>query len=92
MCFSQYSQYSPRPVKKGNGVKRPKNAPPTKAELDKNLYGPRPTPPAWEENDGNTEHSHNHDEEGVQVSGQSKTVKSTIIELDGKKYLLTPIK
>ena len=51
MCFSQYAQYAPRPVEEGaaeNPVQRPSGAPPTKAEMDENLFGPIPTPPEWQ--------------------------------------------
>ena len=50
MCFSQYAQYTPRPVEDSNEeipVQRPSGAPPTKAEMDENLFGPIPTPPEW---------------------------------------------
>ena len=61
MCFSQYAQYTPRPVNESaveTPVQRPSDAPPTKAEMDENLFGPIPTPPEWQvappsENDQN---------------------------------------
>ena len=50
MCFSQYAQYAPRPINESaveTPVQRPSDAPPTKAEMDENLFGPIPTPPEW---------------------------------------------
>ena len=49
MCFSQYSQYAPRPVAEESSAKvtRPAGAPPSRAEMDPNLFGSIPTPPEW---------------------------------------------
>jgi hypothetical protein len=59
MCFSQFAQYAPRPVKEYTPVQRPAGAPPTNAELDPNLYGPVPTPPEWQEASASANgHSH----------------------------------
>ena len=49
MCFSQYAQYVPRPVKEYTPPVRPEGAPPTNAELDDNLFGPKPMPPEWQQ-------------------------------------------
>jgi len=65
MCFSQFAQYAPRPVYHYEPPARPDDAPPTKAELDDNLYGPKPLPPQWQQpvmqENG---HSHEHTHEG----------------------------
>ena len=63
MCFSQFAQYAPRPVYHYEPPARPDDAPPTKAELDDNLYGPKPLPPQWQqpavqENGHSHEHTH----------------------------------
>jgi hypothetical protein len=49
MCFSQFAQFEPRPsFEEAEPVStRPEGAPPTKAELDSNLFGPVPTPQEW---------------------------------------------
>ena len=66
MCFSQYAQYAPRPVVEQNyeyeAPERPEGAPPTKADLDDNLFGPKPLPPEWQQkaNESQNGHSHNH--------------------------------
>jgi hypothetical protein len=61
MCFSQYSEYAPRPVYQYEPPERPAGAAPTKAELDENLYGPVPLPPEWQQptmSDQGNDHSH----------------------------------
>ena len=73
MCFSQYAQYAPRPVVQDQHYEyeapaRPEGAPPTKADLDDNLFGPKPMPPEWQQKrashsavmDQNNGHSHTH--------------------------------
>jgi hypothetical protein len=65
MCFSQYAQYAPRPVLEPDYQyqipARPQGAPPTKADLDENLFGPKPLPPEWQKPAIVYEgHSHNH--------------------------------
>ena len=67
MCFSQFAQYAPRPVYEYDPPERPANAPPTVADLDDNLYGPKPMPPEWQKpamvNEGHTYghiHSNGH--------------------------------
>ena len=63
MCFSIFAQYAPRPVYEYDPPERPQNAAPTVADLDDNLYGPKPLPPEWQKpamvNEGHT-HSHAH--------------------------------
>lgn len=72
MCFSQFAQYAPRPVYEYDPPERPENAPPTVADLDDNLYGPKPLPPEWQRpamvNEGHT-HSHAHSN-GTQTAVQ----------------------
>lgn len=60
MCFSQFAQYAPRPVYKYDPPERPEGAPPTKADLDENLFGPKPLPPEWQKPVMH-EHGHTHD-------------------------------
>lgn len=67
MCFSQFAQYTERPIKEYKTV-RPVDAPLTEAEKDPNLFGSIPVPPAWrvevepEENHAHDqEHPHTHD-------------------------------
>ena len=48
MCFSQFAQYAPRPVYQYEAPERPEGAPPSKADLDDNLFGPKPLPPEWQ--------------------------------------------
>jgi len=74
MCFSQYTEYVPRPVREevATEVVRPEGAPLSAAELDDNLYGPKPTPPEWTvvqtpENG----HTHTHAEVSPQVAVQA---------------------
>jgi hypothetical protein len=49
MCFSQFAQYAPRPVYQYEPPERPEGTPLTKADLDENLYGPKPLPPQWQQ-------------------------------------------
>lgn len=65
MCFSQYAQYAPRPVIEEQNYQyevpaRPEGAPPTKAELDNNLFGPKPMPPQWQQKKNGHVHNHSH--------------------------------
>ncbi len=76
MCFSQYAQYVPRPVVEQNyeyeAPARPEGAPPTKADLDENLFGPKPLPPQWQqkaEAPANG-HTHIHDNGAAQAQAQ----------------------
>ena len=64
MCFSQYAQYTPRPVYQYEPPERPEGAPPTKADLDENLFGPKPLPPQWQKpalHDHGHDHQHSHE-------------------------------
>lgn len=64
MCFSQYAQYAPRPVVEQNyeyeAPERPEGAPPTKADMDNQLFGPKPLPPQWQQKTGAPENGHSH--------------------------------
>ncbi len=66
MCFSQFAQYAPRPVYQYEAPERPESAPPTKADLDENLYGPKPLPPQWQKP---AVHDHGHSHEAYQENG-----------------------
>ncbi len=100
MCFSPYAEYVPRPVAQMHVV-RPEGAPPTDAERDANLFGPKPMPSDWidsrsEDLDGTRAGSDNGHEtatatnEIVTVSGGStKTIEAVVIELkDGTRLLV----
>ena len=74
MCFSQYTEYAPRPVREEMDVTvvRPEGAPPSKAELDANLFGPKPTPPEWATAQAPVnEHTHTHAEVAPNVAVQA---------------------
>jgi len=106
MCFSPYAQYVERPVKREAPI-RPEGAPPTTAELDPNLFGPKPTPPEWQEAIEPTNgHSHEGTAQGapavavqaVASSGKSissistQTLEAVVVELaDGTKLLICPL-
>ncbi len=66
MCFSQFAQYAPRPVYQYDVPERPEDAPPTKADLDENLFGPKPMPPEWQKPAG---HDHRHIHDAQQQNG-----------------------
>ncbi len=70
MCFSQFAQYAPRPVYQYDAPERPESAPPTKADLDENLYGPKPLPPQWQKP---AVHDHGHSHEVHQHNGNGAT-------------------
>ena len=99
MCFSQYGTYAPRPVREE--PVRPEGAAPTPAELDAKLYGPRPTPPAWEPEHSRTHNGSNELAQpvsGTQAAvvvaafGVAQTREATIVELaDGSRLLICPI-
>jgi hypothetical protein len=103
MCFSPYGSYEPRPVREG--PHRPAGAGPSTAELDPDLFGPKPTPPAWHGPESHTHtHTHNGADEGSQsgvgtqaaavaaVFGAAQTREATIVELaDGSRVLICPI-
>ena len=60
MCFSQFAQYAPRPIYQYEPPERPEGTPLTKADLDENLYGPKPLPPQWQKPMVH-DHGHNHE-------------------------------
>ena len=66
MCFSQFAQYAPRPVYQYEPPERPEGTPLTKADLDENLYGPKPLPPQWQKP---AVHDHGHSHETYQENG-----------------------
>ena len=71
MCFSQFAQYAPRPVYKYDPPERPEGAPPTKADLDENLFGPKPLPPEWQKP---VVHEHGHTHDAHHENGNGATV------------------
>ena len=75
MCFSQYAQYVPRPVYQYEPPERPENAPPTKADLDENLFGPKPLPPQWQQP---AVHDHGHSHETYQQNGNGAAPAAAI--------------
>ena len=103
MCFSQYSVYAPRPVTEEVGATavRPLGATPSRAETDHNLFGPKPTPPAWQE----AGHIHSNGTNGSagiavkavgggtsEIAGVStQTLEAVVVELAcGTKLLICP--
>jgi hypothetical protein len=66
MCFSQFAQYAPRPVYQYDVPERPEDAPLTKADLDENLFGPKPLPPQWQQP---VAHDHKHIHDAQQQNG-----------------------
>ena len=108
MCFSQYAQYAPRPVEENSvetHVHRPSGAPPSKAELDENLFGPIPTPPEWrvsppaEASQEQTTTNPNDPAAAVFTTGgnsvapvKTQTVEAVVVELaNGTKLLICPL-
>ena len=108
MCFSQYSEYAPRPVREevATEVVRPEGAPPSRAEMDPNLLGPKPTPPEWQVAPQQVSHTHSHEPNGspgiaVQALGagatgiagvSTQTVEAVVVELaNGTKLLICPL-
>lgn len=93
MCMSAYSTYHPRPVRPDEQA-RPAGVPPTAAELDANLFGPRPVPPAWVEAAGDVvkDHHGTNDVVGVQGAVSSQPTGGVIVELaDGTRLLICPV-
>lgn len=74
MCFSQFAQYAPRPVYQYDVPERPEDAPLTKADLDENLYGPKPLPPQWQKP---VIHDHGHLHEAPQQNGNGAAAAVT---------------
>lgn len=104
MCFSPYAQYVERPVKKDPPV-RPEGAPPTRAELDPNLFGPKPTPPEWQQavepSNGHSHEASTPDAPAVHAvatdgkaisSISTQTLEAVVVELaNGTKLLICPL-
>lgn len=93
MCFSQYAQYSPRPVYQYEAPERPAGTEPTRADMDENLYGPVPLPPEWQQPSGqdnsHTHHVHDHQPAAAAVhvantqtngAAEIASVKTTSVE------------
>ncbi|MGB3716066.1 MAG: hypothetical protein WA996_16695 [Candidatus Promineifilaceae bacterium] len=74
MCFSQFAQYAPRPVYQYEAPERPEDAQPTMADLDENLFGPKPLPPQWQQPVVH-DHGHIHD---VQHQNGNGTVAAPV--------------
>lgn len=110
MCFSMYTQYQQRPVVEDTAaapVQRPVDAPPTQAELDDNLFGPKPTPPEWQTtaapDNGHSHHTHAAAPAATVVatdgnggsaiaSVNTQTVEAVVVELaNGTKLLICPL-
>jgi hypothetical protein len=93
MCMSAYSTYHPRPVTP-DGHPRPVGAPATTAELDANLFGPRPVPPEWAEKADDAVENHHGTNEAIGVQGaiSSQQTGGVIVELaDGTRLLICPV-
>jgi len=74
MCFSQFAQYAPRPVYQYEPPERPEGTPLTKADLDENLYGPKPLPPQWQKP---VVHDHGHNHEAPPQNGNGAAEAAT---------------
>lgn len=93
MCMSAYSTYHPRPVRQEE-AHRPAGVPPTAAEVDPNLFGPRPVPPEWLEaaNEAAEHDHHDNDAVGVQGAVSSQPAGGVIVELaNGTRLLICPV-
>ncbi len=93
MCMSAYSTYHPRPVTQDDRP-RPIDVAPTPAELDTNLFGPKPMPPEWAEAAVEVaKHDHGTNEVvGVQGAVSSQPAGGVIVELaDGTRLLICPV-
>ena len=93
MCMSAYSTYHPRPVIQDDQP-RPIGVAPTPAELDTNLFGPKPMPPEWAVTaDDVAEHHHGTNEVvGVQGAVSSQPAGGVIVQLaDGTRLLICPV-
>jgi hypothetical protein len=93
MCMSAYSTYHPRPVRTDEQP-RPVGAPPTAAELDPNLFGPKPVPPEWADAAGDVVGDRHGTNEvvGVQGAVSSRSAGGVIVELaDGTRLLICPV-
>lgn len=93
MCMSAYSTYHPRPVVMDDQP-RPVGAPATAAELDTNLFGPKPMPPEWAQAADHVAENHHATNEvvGVQGAVSSQPAGGVIVELsDGTRLLICPV-
>jgi hypothetical protein len=102
MCLTPIVDYVPRPVKP---AERPVGGAPSLAEQDENLYGPKPTPPGWEEaQTESTAVGHSHTSTApasdtaavvaavAGLEGGSRRIESVLIELpSGRKLLITEL-
>ena len=93
MCMSAYSTYHPRPVTQDDQP-RPIGVAPSHAELDTNLFGPRPMPPEWAEAADLVAEHHHGTNEVVDVQGavSSQPAGGVIVQLaDGTRLLICPV-
>jgi hypothetical protein len=94
MCMSSFTQYHPRPVK-ADTAHRPTGAPASTAEADPNLYGPKPTPPEWDQPAAPVaDHDHHAVSDAVVSIAGAKTQEAggVIVELsNGTRLLICPV-
>ena len=93
MCMSAHSTYHPRPVRQDD-PQRPVGAPPSAAEADANLFGPKPVPSAWMEAAREVAEPRRAANEivGVQGAVSSQSANGVIVELgDGTRLLICPV-
>ena len=94
MCMSGFTQYHPRPVKT-DPTHRPAGAPVSTAEEDPNLYGPKPTPPEWQQEPVPVaDHDHHVvDDAIVSIAGaKTQAAGGVIVELSsGTRLLICPV-
>lgn len=102
MCLTPIVDYVPRPV---TPAERPEGAPPSLADHDPNLYGPKPVPPSWEEAETeSTAVGHSHTSTApvsdtaaviaavAGLEGGSRRIESVLIELpSGRRLLITEL-
>lgn len=92
MCMSSFTQYHPRPVVTDT-VHRPAGAPPSSAETDPNLFGPKPVPPEWHGPEASAPLSEEAASEIVSVAGaKTQPAGGVIVELsNGTRLLVCPV-
>jgi hypothetical protein len=87
MCFSQFAQYAPRPVYQYEPPERPEGTPLTKADLDENLYGPKPLPPQWQKpvvhDHGDSHEAHHHNGNGATTAPPAAAVHVAQVQSNG---------
>ena len=90
--MSSFTQYHPRPVKSDTGH-RPEGAPASAAEADPNLYGPKPTPPEWQQPTAPVADSRAVDDAIVSIAGaKTQAAGGVIVELsNGTRLLICPV-